>query len=690
MGRGPELAPFFRWMARPVAIAAVAASGAGLLGCSQDVTTLVGNRGCGLDGDEFAALRVRARGDFPPTEASELLFDARSGSATLSELPDEAQAVTVEGLFGEGVEAVGRTARLHEGGVQQVYFAPPDQVCAVPAGVTEREGAALAAAPSGNVILAGGRDPDGRLLDDLVHYEDGLEVVTPLSVSLRRPSVGHTLHALDEDTFVAIGGAGTDRLAFDSVLRIELVDPPAEVFVSDPIAVQGPALTRSGRAHHGAAQGVDGSVLVVGGCSTSNDGECLAGPETVLSDGYRLALVDDELTFEPVPPLTIPRYGHEVVVARDGVAFVVGGRDAEGAPVYTIERWIPGVETWTPFGPDLEPRFELDAQNEGLEQDIIIVGAALLEGGMLVVARSDGAMQWVSEDSTGTLEGWCEADPVLGQNCFEVPPDSALARRRRPIFRLPGERIVADSFLLPVAFLGGTGDEAVNLGEQRPGQSTPALPARVGAAMVGLKDGTVLMAGGRTPDDQTILPFFARLRPALDGPDETIPDVVDFAPGSLVLHDPARIAVVDGTLRLGAEGNEPMSLPEVWAHVRSFRSDRFRLEVELDVPVTDRRPHIVLTRGAISITSIRIDPDAVKLAQRDASLETVRLTCSTSGATFRGGRRLRVDVGPDEIILQLEGVELARCPSPGPGPFAVGIGASGGPVFASGIRVTRR
>src|SRR5690606_20740482 len=70
----------------------------------------------------------------------------------------------------------------------------------------------------------------------------------------------------------------------------------------------------------------------------------------------------------------------------------------------------------------------------------------------------------------------------------------------------------------------------------------PPPGQRTGAAVAVLADGSVLVAGGRDPvDDSPAIPFFVRVRPELDGPDERLPAIDRLVPGSLVARQPDRV-----------------------------------------------------------------------------------------------------------------------------------------------------
>lgn len=652
--------------------------------------TLVAMPGCGLEDLELNALRVVPRGDFPSTEVPGLLLSGED--SVFEDLPDDVDAITVEGRFNEITEAVGRTARLDVDGDVPVYFAPPDQLCAVNSGVSFLSVGGMGVGPLGDVLMAGGRTVDGQLSDALVHFRDIDGVATPLDVRLPDPSTALSVHSVGDRELVIVGGATDEPTALASVVLVDLSQGPQRAKVSEPIPISVPKRPEPGRAHHAAARLPGGRVMVIGGCSVTDAGACDPMAGSVLDTGFAVVPTGDGVRFEPVAPLSEPRYDHDLLVARDGVAFAVGGRGVGGEPVRVLERLRPGHRAWESYGPPL---------SDELPPDVAIVGSALLEGGLLVLALSDDTMAWVSETGTDVLREWCVADVP----CF-ASAGSMLEVSRRSLVALPGERIVADAFLLPVALAGLTGTDALDLSAPRPGVFVPPPGQRIAAAVVQLDDGTVLFAGGRDPQTgDPEQPFLLRLRPALDGPDESIPDVAGLDAGAFVLHDvptPAVLPTQPKTPRISLDDDAleirsaflPEPFPVVWAHVRGFRSASFRLELTLEA--SGALPHVVLTQGAVAGASIRFDgaqggaSSRVHGARRDAQGRTIEFTCGLHSPDFDDAGALRIDVRPQGIEIRADGDIVGQCPGLGHTPLAVGIGASGsGNLRIHDIRLTR-
>lgn len=654
----------------------------GLLACApDDRPTLVALGGCGLDQIELSVLLLVPRGDFPAAAADGTVVDG--GRSGLGGVPPEAAAITVEGKFADATLAVGRTARLEEpDGRLPIYFAPEDELCAVGSAIEFRDVGSMAVGPEGDVLLVGGRDEKGRLVDDIVHARDVEEFVTPLPRPLPSPTTGMVVAATGPQQFLVIGGATSDGRVLDQVLPIDLdgADP-----IGRPTRIDVPGIVAK-RSHHAGARIADGRVLVTGGCTALDlHSYCVPSPGAVLESSFLVdARQSGAPTFERAPSMLVARFGHELLVARDGAVFAVGGRNVTGRGVVTIERWAPGETAWTPYG---------QTEKLGLGVARSILGGALLEGGLLVVALDDGSIAWVTDAGAGRWASWCDGD-VATPGCFHDESGDPVVPPRRQLIALPGERVMVDSWLLPFPQLGTTAADAIDLAAPKFGHATVPLPRRTAASMATLADGTVLVAGGRDPQtlDASDL-FLSRLRPQLDGPDERIPRVGEFETGSFVLHDPDRVGFDTDHLTFASESAE-LEFPAVWAHVRAFRSASFRFDVTVGVqgqPGEDApRPHLVLSQGALAGTSIRFGAGVTGF-RRDAAGRTIAFSCAGEAIDFSASLvSLRVDVRPQSIVVRAGADVVANCPGPGEVPSAIGLGVSGeGSMVAYAPLLTR-
>ncbi|MBK6916929.1 MAG: hypothetical protein IPH07_05975 [Deltaproteobacteria bacterium] len=670
--------------ARAWAVALWLASG----GCGDEIrATLVALPGCGLEELDLNAVRVVPRGDFPISAATARVFGP--GQGTLPELPEAADALTVEGQFGDFTVAVGRTARLDDvRGPLPVYFAPEDQLCALPSGVDFRDVGGLAVGPEGDVLLAGGRDRNGRLLDDVIHARDDDDLVTPLDRGLPSPVTGVVVVPTGARSFAIIGGARADGRALDHYVPVDL-DRSTPVQPALRIDIDG---IDTARGYHAGVVLPDGRILVTGGCNALDlQSRCVPSDRHVFATGF---VVDPSTTppgFEAAPPMAQKRYEHTLLLARDGTVLAVGGRNGDGNGVATIERWHPDAPEWTAYADDFRLQ-RVQGSTDGETQAII--GAALLEGGLLAIALSDGTLAWATDDAAGRWPGWC--DGVDERACFHEHGPLALANPRRQLLALPGERLFADTWLLPFPTLAVEPDDAVDLSRAQLGLAQVPPVRRTATSMVALADGSVLAAGGRDPDTlEPVQPFLVRLRPRLDGPDENIPGVDTLSAGSLVVHEPSRVAFAGDRVELRASGSA-REFPAVWAHVRSFTSASFRFDVTLGVvPDTEGvvdppAVHVVLSHGAVARTSIRFG-ERIEGFGRDALGEVTRFTCAADPVDFvTSPRPLQIYVRPGSIDVRLGGVSVARCPVTATVPAAIGVGVSGGGLLtATQMKLTR-
>ncbi len=654
-------------------------------GCdAPDPPRVVAQLGCGLDDGSIGTLRVEARGDFPPGGGTQVLLSGGDQTLSWGDLPVD--GVTVEGLFGQTVEAVGRTARLRDAGELPVYFAPVDGLCPVEATAGPRHGGAIAVGSQGDVVMVGGRDADGRLLDDVLHLHDEQGVLAPLADGLPFPSTGQGLLALEDRRFLVIGGAGSNRTALDHTVFIDLQDETDPVGEPQTIAVsaeQGPA-----RAYHTAIRRPDGRILVAGGCwRLTPDGECAldADPDeealpSVLGTSLWIDVEPTTLNYRVGPDLVVPRYGAQMLVARDGVGFLVGGRDEAGMPVHVVERYRPDTTRFRPYGGNLRSE---------VSDDLPVVGAALQEGGVVLLAMGDGAIHWLSAAEREVYRpwsGWCDGS----ESCFADLSLSAPALTRG-MMTLPGERLLADGVLLPVGGAGQGGADVFDPFVPGPGVATPP-PRRVGSLPALLADGSVLLVGGHHPGTGALAePLALRLRPPLDGPDERIPEVDRAAAGSLVARDPERVELEGETLRLLPTDEVDVFFPRVRAHARGFRSEAFLFEATIHVSSGEAVPHLVLEHGAVEGIAVTLGPQRVMGHERDPQARIFDFSCGPTGLDFSQPQVLRVEVRPQAIEFSQGGETVARCPGPGEGRlWSVGVGASGfGEVLVYDLRLTR-
>lgn len=636
---------------RAASPAALVAALAGAAGCSPEPPDLVALHGCGLDQQDFSNLRVVVRGDFPPSEGTELLLGPGEHGEFAS-LPANARALTVEGLIGEFAAAVGRTRGIADDQLV-AYFAPRNSLCSVPSGVAYREDGGLAVGASGELLLAGGRAETGQLLDELVFVDLDAQSGQVLDDPLPAPTAGQSLHAITGRRFLMIGGARASGRWF-STLEIDLGKGTGVVAAPVNLEVGGQA---RGVAYAGTVEGPDGRILVAGGCGTIDGaGRCATGMGENAAEVSRLAFWIDpgSLKVQRVPDLDRRRFDPVALVGRDGVAYVVGGRDGEGNPVPTLERLPVDAGGWEVVADDVLP----------------VAGAALLEDGLVVVAHPDGAVSWYGDEDSGTVEVGQSLDPA----------------ERRPVVALPGERVLTDAWIVPVGSTAGEDANAIDLVEKTPAGVGPG--PRTGPEPRLLGDGSVLLAGGRAPGGLVAAPFLARVRPDLDGPDEQVPDVATPDPDAFV-GTPPGAGLVEGEALVLEAGGQIQDYPLARVHVRGFRSHSFGFDFVVDA---DARAHVLVMQGALRGLSLRLDPDGVVARERHADGSVSAADCEMGpDPMLDGSASLRLDVSPAAVTLEQAGETIVTCTALAGPEAAVGFGASGqGTVRIRQMRLRRR
>jgi hypothetical protein len=630
-------------------------------GCSRpESIELLALRGCGLE-QAFSALRVRVIGDFPASSGTEILLGPGE-RGTIPALPPEATGVVAEGLFGTTVTAIGRSHGIDpelargripgidgDTAVLPVYFAAPDSLCELDSQPRVRSNFAVAAGEAGDVLLAGGIDEDGALLDSLVHVDLFVDELRTLPARLPSPRQGVSVHALDGRRFVVLGGAGADAVVAE---RVD-VDVSGEGSVTTTSWVLDD--TELALAEHGSARAPDGRVLIVGGCdSADSSGACVPASARASSYWYDL---EEPANSEALPSLVAPRFGAHAIVANDGVAFVAGGFGVDGLGLSSVERLEPGG-IWETV--------------HSLADDQPIAGLALLDGGLLLLSDRLGAIHWWSEAGSGSLDPTTRAPalaPVSGE---------------RPLLALPGERVLVDTWLFAPA------TAAVDPALERVALSTSE---RSGARSLMLADGTALIVGGRLVQagEPIAEPLLLRLRPQLDGPDEWIPDLAGPQTDAFVCNVPGSATVIVGGLQIDADGGPADALAPVRTHVRGFRSGALRLEFQFEAdPGTVA--HVTLGQGAATLVSIALEPDAVVVRRRDSNGAIEQLECSLAGV--EPGAEVVLELDDDGQSLRLTSDELlAECSLawPSSAGVAVGFGVSGtGSARFFGLRLARR
>lgn len=268
------------------------------------------------------AVRLSLLGDFAPSPTDTLELLAAGGVRDLAGLRPDLRTLAVEVEGEPDFVALGRSSLEAVRATGVISALPSLRPCSlVDPDASLPEGAALVAHPDGSAWIVGGRASERRIarIDPRAAFAE----VRP--DALFNPRVGATATIVG-DAVVVAGGAGASlERAFDSY----------ELLADD----LGPASSRPGgrlseaRRDH-AAVGVGDTLILVGGRTGGVDDRLVE----------RIDVVDVARgEARQGPALATPRTHPVVLATSDGAVLVLGGRDAEGLPVETVERLEPGL-----------------------------------------------------------------------------------------------------------------------------------------------------------------------------------------------------------------------------------------------------------------------------------------------------------------------------------------------------------
>jgi hypothetical protein len=328
--------PAVRSRARPglLALGACAASCGGDAIRVQLAPIEVAGSTCGRAADGRKLL-VTALGDFAATSRA-VALDA---PIAIGDFPVDTRQLTIEMLGDNGaVRAIGKTAPLvlgdlGDGAVVPIMMAPPEGFCPVGPLAAARDRPLIVRLGPGALVL-GGRD-DAGAVRTAEYYDPATGQFSAVTV----PSVYGT----------ALGFTGAAATAMPDGRAVISGGPSSAFAVFDPKTreVQLPGTLGQVRAYHAAVALDNDRIELIGGCSLLNQasGACEPGsadPTTArivaiktgdFADGPRpaRARLDGTALLEPA--------GAELGDPRR--VLVVGGVDATGAPVASIERADP-------------------------------------------------------------------------------------------------------------------------------------------------------------------------------------------------------------------------------------------------------------------------------------------------------------------------------------------------------------
>lgn len=320
-------------------------------------------------------------------------------------------------------------------------------------------------APDGSAVIAGG--DAGETSVERFDPTAGAFVTSAAQSPARTGSV---LAPLADGSALRIGGA-VDGVP---VTFFELLAPLAN-------GVQEQSLT-DGRVQligHAAATLVDGTVVVIGGQAPDASGVLGAtGATWIFSVQAGAPALPTLLT----TTLLVPRSDHTLTRLGDDVGapvLVVGGRDANGAPVATAELYEPLREAYATFGPSMvKPRYGHQA-------------VRLPDGSVLIVGGRDAAGALVD-----TVEIY---SPSVGQFTAAATMPAGAGLVDMTLTPLPDGRVliaggtdaagdaVATTLIARLDPIDGTVDLSPTDGL--------AIP-RAGHIAAELCDGTILVVGG--------------------------------------------------------------------------------------------------------------------------------------------------------------------------------------------------
>lgn len=318
-----------------------------------------------------------------------------------------------------------------------------------------------------NKILFGGgicdaprmanEDPDFDAYKQLSLWNDDAQKWETVP-ALNQGRLFHTATLLVNGSVLFTGGESDNRISE----TVEPVLDSVELWQPDAAAVVQLPHLHYPRAKHTATLLADGRVLVAGGMD--EEGKPLASVE--IWDPKAQAWHDG-------PALATPRYKHTDVLLGDGRLMIIGGINQKGNPTSSVEIWDPRSGAWSEAPPLLSP--------------LRTHSALMLSNGDVLVVGT--AQDWYKYTTSKTMlwkrstSQWQSAGVLNPEGLADIknPEDYSLLRSKN------GQALVFGNSVIM--------------------RWTPASPgwveylpdsARIGQAAALLKDGRILLAGGRT------------------------------------------------------------------------------------------------------------------------------------------------------------------------------------------------
>ena len=447
-----------------------------LLGCSQDPRVvrveLLAPEAIGCRPFEVRSIVVTPLADSPSSSRPSIRLGLAGGTERLDFFAPETERVAVraEGVVRMGAGTVpwvgGGIAAWDPGSSDTATLLVPllqlRRSCVLgDASARMRDGAAAVALDDGRLLVAGGHDAALLVSPGVLFVRPGERLVrAPDAARLFVPRTGATATALTAELVVVAGGAGAaGGSAYDSFEVLRVTEGVEE-------RVPLTSLLARARRDHAAASLPDGRVLLVGGRE---------GATGALGDAELLRVEVDgtEASSTLTASRPLPRAEGRVLVLDDGAVLVVGGVDAAGEPVPTVERFDPSIDTFVALDAGLAPRADAAW--------VAVRGARAARVG----GRNPDGM-W-SRDVDVLIDGGAEvvtlADrlaPVESPVAIGLPDGRVLVIGLDPVSRRAAAQLVDP---------GGSRDESER-------EEDPVEPSRLASHLIELADGSIAEADG--------------------------------------------------------------------------------------------------------------------------------------------------------------------------------------------------
>ena len=217
---------------------------------------------------------------------------------------------------------------------------------------------AAALLADGKVLLAGRAGSSDSTNSEVYEVTSGKWALTK---PLNERRSGPTLTLLPNGKVLATGGYNS---AHGPLSSAELFDPVSQTWTNTGVM-------NSVHLHHTATLLPNGKVLIAGNCNGSNDvakwvnekaenGTVTQVTQVAHFPPWLLAGTNDFASAELYDPATgtwkrtaslkQPRGHHTATLLTNGSVLVVGGKNAQGAPLSSAELYDPDTETWTEVG----------------------------------------------------------------------------------------------------------------------------------------------------------------------------------------------------------------------------------------------------------------------------------------------------------------------------------------------------